>query len=63
LDAQGDIRTLTSFPSYKLLEKSKPEIFQPSLTEIQDLVSSVVILGPKKSQKVENKAAKPEPNG
>jgi hypothetical protein len=63
LDAQGEIRTLTSFPSYKLLERSKPEVFQPSLAEIQDLVSSVVILGPKKSQKVENKAAKPEPNG
>jgi hypothetical protein len=63
LDAHGDIRTLTSFPSYKLLEKSRPETFQPSLTEIQDLVSSIVVLGPKKSQKVENSAAKPEPSG
>ncbi|HEX3444512.1 MAG TPA: hypothetical protein VHS80_07315 [Chthoniobacterales bacterium] len=63
LDARGDIRTLTSFESYKLLEKSRPETFEPSLAEIQDLVSSVVVLGPKKSQKVENEAAKPEPNG
>jgi hypothetical protein len=63
LDAHGDIRTLTSFPSYKLLEKSRPEAFQPSLTEIQDLVSSIVILGPKKSQKIENNADKPESNG
>jgi hypothetical protein len=62
LDARGDIRTLMSFSSYKLLEKSRPEAFQPSLTEIQDLVSSVVILGPKKPQKVENRAAKPESN-
>jgi hypothetical protein len=51
LDAHGDIRALTSFPSYKLLEKSHPDSFQPSLTEIQDLVSSLVVLVPKKSQK------------
>jgi hypothetical protein len=62
LDAHGDIRTLMSFPSYKLLEKSKPEIFQPNLTEIQDLISSVVILGPKKSQK-DDKPANPESSG
>jgi hypothetical protein len=63
LDAHGDLGTLTSFPSYKLLEKSRPETFQPSLTEIRDLVSSVVVLGPKKPQKAENKAAKPESSG
>jgi hypothetical protein len=63
LDAQGDIRTLMSFPSYKILEKSKPETFQPSLTEIQDLVSSVAVLGPKKSQKPESQTTKPESNG
>jgi hypothetical protein len=62
LDAHGDIRTLMSFPSYKLLEKSKPETFQPNLTEIQDLISSVVILGPKKSQK-DDKPANPESSG
>ena len=60
LDAHGDIRKLTSFPSYKLLTKSAPGSFQPSLTEIQTLVSSVVILGPKNSLKLENKATKSE---
>jgi hypothetical protein len=59
-DAQGNIRTLTSFPSYKLLGKSKPESFEPNLDEVQDIVSSVVILKPKTVQKPENTPAKPE---
>lgn len=59
-DAHGDIGTLQSFPSYKLLTKSKPETFEPSLTEVQDLVSSVVILKPQNVQKSERTAAKPD---
>ncbi len=44
LDAHGDVRTLASFPSYKLLEKSNPDSFEPSLKEIQEMVASVVIM-------------------
>jgi hypothetical protein len=50
LDAQGDVRKLSSFPSYKLLAKSAPTSFQPSLTEIQDMVSSVSVLRLRKLQ-------------
>jgi hypothetical protein len=59
-DAHGDIRTLTSFPTYKLLVKSSADSFAPSLNEIQDLVSSIVILVPKKSQTTEKKPEKPQ---
>jgi hypothetical protein len=58
LDAHGNVRTLTSFATYKLLEKSSPESFQPSLTEIQDMVSSVVILKLKKVQDSEKAGTK-----
>ena len=60
LDAHGNIRALTSFPSYKLLEKSPPESFEPSLTELQNMVSSIVILKPKK---VENSEGRPVKSG
>jgi hypothetical protein len=50
LDAHGDIRTLRSFPSYKLLEKSKTEAFEPNVAEIQNMVSSIVIMKPKRIQ-------------
>src|SRR5258708_10786710 len=60
LDAQGSIRALTSFPSYKLLDKSRPESFEPSLTELQNIVSSIVIL---KSKKAENSERRPVKSG
>jgi hypothetical protein len=60
LDAQGDIRKLTSFTTYRLLSKSPPEAFQPSLTEIQDLVSSVSVLRLKKLQGIERKPEVPQ---
>ena len=50
LDAHGDIRALTSFSSYKLLGKAHPESFQPSLTEIQEMVASIVILKQRKPE-------------
>ena len=60
LDAHGNIRALTSFPSYKLLEKSPLASFEPSLTELQNMVSSIVILKPKK---VENSEGRPVKSG
>jgi hypothetical protein len=50
LDAQGDVRKLSSFNSYKLLSKSAAESFQPSLADIQELVSSVSVLRLKRLQ-------------
>jgi len=58
LDAHGNIRALISFPSYKLLEKSRPESFEPSLTELQNMVSSIVILKPKKAENSEGRPVK-----
>ena len=57
LDAHGNVRTLTSFPSYKLLEKSSPDSFQPSLKEIQEMVASVAIMKLKKPENSEKKSA------
>jgi hypothetical protein len=57
LDAHGDMRTLGSFPSYKLLEKSSPDSFEPSLQEIQEIVASVVIMELKKPENSEKKSA------
>jgi hypothetical protein len=57
LGAHGNVRTLTSFPSYKLLEKSSPDSFQPSLKEIQEMVASVAIMKLKKPENSEKKSA------
>jgi len=57
LDAHGDVRTLASFPSYKLLEKSSPDSFEPSLKEIQEMVASVVIMKLKRPENSEKKSA------
>jgi hypothetical protein len=58
LDAHSDLPTLTSFPSYKLLEKSRPESFEPTLAELQYMVSSIVILKPKKPENSEVRPVK-----
>jgi hypothetical protein len=63
LDAHSDLPTLTSFPSYKLLEKSRPESFEPSLTELQNMVSSIVILKPKKPENSEVRPVKSDAAG
>jgi hypothetical protein len=55
LDAHGNVRTLASFPSYELLEKSSPDSFEPSLKEIQEMVASVVIMKLKKPENSEKK--------
>jgi hypothetical protein len=57
LDAHGNVRTLASFPSYELLEKSSPDSFEPSLKEIQEMVASVVIMKLKKPENSEKKSA------
>jgi hypothetical protein len=51
------VRTLASFPSYKLLEKSSPDSFEPSLKEIQEMVASVKIMKLKKPENSEKKSA------
>jgi hypothetical protein len=55
LDAHGNVRTLASFPSYELLEKSSPDSFEPSLKEIQEMVASVVIMKLKKPENSEKR--------
>lgn len=57
MDAHNNVRTLASFPSYKLLENSSPDSFQPSLKEIQEMVASVVIMKLKKPENSEKKSA------
>jgi hypothetical protein len=56
-DAGGDVRRLHSFESYKLLNQADASSFEPSLTEMQNLVGSVKILPGK-----EETSSKPKPN-
>jgi hypothetical protein len=62
-DAGGDLKKLHAFESYKLLNREDPNNFEPSLTEMQNLVGSVRILPGKEetSESKPNTASKPKP--
>jgi len=56
-DAGGDLKRLHAFESYKLLNQEDPNNFEPSLTEMQNLVGSVRV----SPEKEENPESKPKP--